>query len=133
MKYLVFWLTHKVINPINKKVEAIVNTNHRNNKRQVSVFIGLVKYYRYTWYRRSHLLQPLTTITPDKVTLKWAGFEHRAFEDIKHIIARYTLLEYPDLNKRFDIHTGARYYQIVELIIHEVKPTTFYTCKLIEL
>ena len=53
-------------------------------------FIVLLKYYRDMWYRWSHLLQPLTSLTPDKVTFKWTSVEQKSFTDIKHIFARET-------------------------------------------
>ena len=61
------------------------------SKFHVRAFIGLVKYYRYMWSRRSHLLLPPTTIISDKKTLKWTDVEQKTFEDIKHIFHQNTL------------------------------------------
>ena len=77
------------------------------NIRQVSVFVGLVNYYRYMWYRRSHLLQPLTELTSTKVKFKWTDAKQQAFDKIKQTVARDTLLLYLDFNESFDIHTDA--------------------------
>ena len=76
-------------------------------KIKLCTFIVFLKYYRYMWYRWSHLLQPLTSFTPDKVMFKWTSVEQKSFTDIKHIFARDTLLEYPDFNEIFDIHMYA--------------------------
>ena len=70
MEYLSFWLTRTAIQPLNKKVEAIVNMTPHKNQKQVISFIGLVKYYRYMWAKRSHLLQPLTVLTSKKAKFK---------------------------------------------------------------
>ena len=43
-----------------------------------------------------------------------------------------TLLAYPYFNKRFDIHTDARNYQLVSVISHNGKPIGFYSRKLTE-
>ena len=75
MEYLDFWMTRSGIRPINKKVESILDMMPPKTKLQVSVFIGLVKYYRVVWSRRTHLIQPLTKLTPNKVTFKWADVE----------------------------------------------------------
>ena len=60
---------------------------------------------------------------------KWNEVEQKAFDGIKHTVARDTLLAYPDLNKRFDIHTYARDDQIGAVIIQGDKPTAFYSRK----
>ena len=75
MEYMGFWVTRNGIRPINKKVEAITNMTPPTNTKQVRLFIGLVKYYRVVWSRRTHLIQPLTKLTPNKVTFKWADVE----------------------------------------------------------
>ena len=105
MKYLGFWLTQTGIKPVNKKVEAIVTMNPPKNKKQVRSFIGLVNYYRYMGAKQSNLLQPLTALTSNKVKFKWTFVEQKAFDEIKKIVTRETLLIYPDFNKRFDIYT----------------------------
>ena len=53
------------------------------NQKQVLSFIGLVKYYRDLWAKQSHLLQPLTVLTPKKVKFKWTFVEQKSFDEIK--------------------------------------------------
>ena len=74
---------------------------------QVRVFVGLSNYYRDMRSRRSHLLQPLTALTSTKVKFKWTDAKQQAFDKIKRIVARDTLLIYTDFNEHFDIHTDA--------------------------
>ena len=59
------------------------------------------------------------------VKFKWNDVEQTAFDDIKCTISHNTLLAYPYFNKRFDIHTDARYYRLGAVIIQEGKPITF--------
>ena len=54
--------------------------------------------------RQSHLLQPLTALTPTNVTFKLTDVERQGFDKIKQIVARNTLLIYPGFNERFDIY-----------------------------
>ena len=103
MEYLALWVTRNSILPVKKKVEAIVNMKQPMTKHQVRSFIGLINYYRYTWDRCSHLLQPLTEITSDKVTFKWTAIEQKVFDNIKHIVACNILLAHPYFNAQFDI------------------------------
>ena len=46
-------------------------------------------------------------------------------EEIKPIVARNYLLAYPDFNKRFEIHTNARNFQLGAVISQEGKPIDF--------
>ena len=59
------------------------------------------------WDRRSHLLQFLTAVTSTKVKFKWKDVGQQAFDKIKQIVARDTLLIYLDFNELFDIQTDA--------------------------
>ena len=99
------------------------------NIRQVPMFVGSVKYYMYIWSRRSHLLQPLTSLTSTEVRFEWTNSEQQAFDKIKQIVARYTLLIYPGFNERFYIHTDASDFQLGAVIIQNGKPIAFYSCK----
>ena len=87
------------IQPINKKVEAIINITPPKTTKHVRAFIGLVNYYMDMWDRRSHLIHPLTALTSNKVKFKWTDVEQKGFDDIKRDVAHDTLLPYPDFNK----------------------------------
>ena len=115
---------------MNKKVESIVNMTPPKNTKQVWAFVGIMNYYRYIWARQSHLLHPLTALTLPKVEFKWTDVEGKEFDEIKRTVAHDTLLAYPDINKRFEIHTYASNQHLGALIIQEVKPIAFYRRKL---
>ena len=130
MEYLGFWVTRNGIFPVNKKVEDIVNMTPPKNIRQVCAFLVLVNYYRDMCDRRSHLLQPLTAVTSNKVKFKWTDTEQQAFDKIKQIVACNILLIYPDFNERFDIYTDASDFQLGVVIIQNGKPIDFHSSKL---
>ena len=50
--------------------------------------------------RQSHTLAPQTKLTHIK-KIKWKNIEQVSFEEIKRIVAHYTLLTYPDFNETF--------------------------------
>ena len=79
------------------------------------------------WAIKSHLLQPLTSLTSNKVNFKWTDVEHKAFDEIKRTVAHNTLLVYPDFNKLFNIHTDASYHQLEAVIFQEGKPISIYS------
>ena len=109
MEYLGFWVTRTGIRPVNnKKIEAIVNMTPPINKKQVTSFMRLLKYYRDMWKKLSHLLQLLTALTSKKVNFKQKNDEQKLFNEIKRIVTHDNLLIHTDFKKRFDIHMDDR-------------------------
>ena len=92
--------------------------------------MGMIKYYRDIWPQRSHLLTPLTALTSAKVKWKWIDEHQKAFDEMKRIITRETLLAYPNFNKPFDIHTDASLLQLGACISQDGRPIAFYSRKL---
>ena len=129
MEYLGFWVTRTGIQPINNKVEAIVNIMPPKNKKYVHSFIGLVNYYRDMWAKQPHILQPLIGLTSKKLKFKWKVVDQKLFDEIKRIVARDTLLIYTDSNKRFDIHMYAIELHLGAMISQDRKPIAFYSSK----
>jgi len=130
LEYLGYWITRDGIQPLSKKVEAINNLAPPTTRRQLRRFIGMVNYYRDMWLRRSHVLAPLTALTSVKTKWKWTDEHQKAFDTMKRIMARETILAYPDFNKVFEIHTDASKTQLGACISQEGRPIAFYSRKL---
>ena len=81
------------------------------NKKELRSFIGMVNYYRDMWIRQSHVLAPLAALTSKTAKWNWTPDHHVAFDTMKKIIAKETLLAYPDFNKEFVIHTDVSHSQ----------------------
>ena len=111
------------------KIEAITNIAPPTSQKEVQNFIGVINYYRYIWPRRSHTFAPLTKLTSIKRKFKWKKVEQDAFEEIKRIVARGTLLTYPDFNKKIEIRINASVFQLVVVISQKGKPIAFYSRK----
>ena len=79
------------------------------------------------WSKRSHLLQPLTTLTSRKVKFKWTDVEQKPFGEIKWIFTHDILLIYPYFNERFYIHTDYSELQLGSVISQKGKPIAFYS------
>jgi hypothetical protein len=56
------------------------------------------------WKKCSEILAPLTALTSAKVKWKWGDAEQKGFDTMKRIMARETILAYPNFNKPFEIH-----------------------------
>ena len=132
LEYLGYIITRDGIKPITSKVDAISKIAVPKNRKQLRKFIGIVNYYRNMWPHRSEVLAPLTKLTSPTTKFQWTETEQKAFDTIKRIISRETLLTYPDFNKPFILHTDASHEQLGVVISQDNKPIAFYSRKLTE-
>jgi RNase H-like domain found in reverse transcriptase len=116
--------------PSQKKVEANLQIKPPTTHKQLRCFIGLVNYYHNMWPLRSHLLAPLSLLTSSKVKWKWTTEHQESFDKMKALIAKETLLTFPDFSKEFEIHTDASKLQLGACISQNGKPGAFYSRKL---
>ena len=65
-----------------------------------------------------------------KVKWKWTPKHEEAFQTMKALITKETLLAYPDFNKPFHIYTDASKVQLGACIMQGNKPLAFYSRKL---
>ena len=130
LEYLGYLINREGVRPTLKKVEAIKQLAVPKTKKQLRSFIGMVNYYRDVWPKRAHLLAPLSAMTSTKAKWLWTEEHQEAFDNMKLLIAKETLLTYPDFNKKFEIHTDASKVQLGACISQEGKPIAFYSRKL---
>ena len=97
---------------LNINIKAITNMVPPTSGKEVRKVIGVINYYHDMWPRRSHALALLSKLTSIKSNFKWTELEQDAFDEIKRIAARDTLLIYPDFNETFKIHIDARTLQL---------------------
>ena len=130
LEYLGYWITRDGIQPVTKKVNAILALKEPKTRKELRSFIGMINYYRDMWIRRSHVLAPLTKLCTKEVKFVWGDEQQKAFDTIKRIISKQTLLAYPNFNKKFVIHTDASHTQLGAVISQDNKPIAFYSRKL---
>jgi RNase H-like domain found in reverse transcriptase/Reverse transcriptase (RNA-dependent DNA polymerase)/Integrase zinc binding domain/Retroviral aspartyl protease len=130
LEYLGYWITRQGIQPSQKKVEAIQAIQTPSNKRDLRRFIGMVNYYRDLWIRRSDVLAPLAALTSKTTKWTWTDVHQKAFELMKQIVSKETLLSYPNFRQPFDIYTDASKTQLGAVISQENRPIAFYSRKL---
>jgi hypothetical protein len=130
LEYLGYNISREGLCPSQKKVEAILQINALTICKQLGQFIGMVNYYRDMWPLRSHLLAPLSSMTSAKVKWNWTPECQDSFEKMKAIMAKETLVTFPDFTKEFEIHTDASKLQLGACISQGGKPVAFYSCKL---
>ena len=132
IEYLGYIITKEGVKPQPKKVQAILDMKRPTTKTEVRHFLGMVQYYRDLWPRRSEICAPLTELTKGskKGAVQWNERCEQAFTSMKRLIAKETLLAYPDFNKKFTIHTDASDFQLGAVIMQENKPLAFFSRKL---
>ena len=69
-------------------------------------------------------------MTSKQAKWDWTPECQHAFDEIKTVVSRETLLSYPDFNKPFEIHTDASKLQLGAVISQKGKPVAFYSRKL---
>ena len=132
IEYLGYIVTPQGVKPNPKKIQAIQAMERPSTVTEVRSFIGMIQYYRDLWPRRSHRLQPFTDISSGKkgAKIKWTPELESAFEEVKKMVCQQTLLNYPNWDKPFQIHTDASDYQLGAVISQEKKPIAFFSRKL---
>ena len=119
--------TREGIQPVPTKVNAIKNLAEPTNKKQLRRFIGMVNYYRDMWVRRSHVLSPLTELTSKDAKFVWTDKHRKAFNTMKQILSKETLLAYPNFDLPFDIHTDDSQTQLSAVFSQKGIPIAFYS------
>ena len=130
LQYLGYHISREGMRPSQSKVEAILQLEPPKTRKQLRRFIGMINYYRDMWPQRSHLLAPLSSLTSSKVKWKWTAEHQESFDQMKALIAKETLLTFPDFSKEFEIHVDASNFQLGSCISQEGKPVAFYSRKL---
>ena len=82
------------------------------------------------WQHLSEILTPLSYRTSKQAKKNWIKECQEAFDTIKKLVSRETLLSYPNFNDRFEIHMDASKIQLGSVISQKGKPIAFYSRKL---
>ena len=104
--YWGYHVTRDGVMPIPKKVEAIQALAVPKTGKQLRQFIGIINFYRDMCQSQSAILTPLTALTSKNVKYDWKDKHQKCFDAIKRVIGREVLLDYPDFNASFEIHTA---------------------------
>ena len=125
MHYLGFILSQDGIHPQETKIQAILHMKPPQNKKQGQQFFGLVNFYKDLWPYWSHLIKPLTSLT-GKSKFVWTANMHDAFDKVKQMVAKKTMLKYPDFQYKFITHNEARNVPLGATISQKGKPIAFF-------
>ena len=82
----------------------------------------MVNYYKDMYKKRAEILTPLTQMSGKNVPFKWTNECQETFEKIKGIIAKQTMLVFPNYAKPFIIYTDASDYQLGGVVTQDDQP-----------
>jgi hypothetical protein len=127
-------ISREGIKPDPKKIQGIMDMQKPRTTTEARALVGMVQYYRDMWRRRSHIISPLTEVSsgPENKKLTWTDDLKKAFHELNQMVARETLLNYPDWSKPFEIHTDASDRQLGAVISQKGKPIAFFICRLLK-
>ena len=113
-------------------MDAIIKMDRPRNIKQLRSFLGAVNFHRDMWPCRSHVLQPMTTLT-DKGEFIWYPDPNnpvhtKSFETMKALIVADAFCGYPDHTQ--PLYTNYSHYQLGEAILQNGKPVGYYSRKL---
>jgi len=96
-----YWITRTGIKHVCDKVKAVLKIDEPKNRKELRSFVGMVNCHRDMWVRQSHVLAPLTALTSKTTKWKWEPQHQKAFAMAKQVVAKETLLAYPNFNEPF--------------------------------
>jgi len=130
LEHLGHWIACTGVEHVYNKAKAVLETAEPKTRKELQSFIGVANCHRDMWVRRSHAPAPLAALTSKTTKLKWETQHQKAFPMAKRVIAKETLLAYPNFNAPFQIHTDASHCQLGAAASQEGKPTAFHSRKL---
>ena len=77
----------------------------------------MINYYTDMYAQRAHILRSLTSMDWSKFKWIWQEEQHAAFYEITQVMARETMLSFPDYTSNFDVYTNTFDYQIGGVIM----------------
>lgn len=98
-----------IMQPLESKVQAILDATIPSTKKLIRCFIGMVSFYRKFVPSFSELTAPLTDLTRkgQPSAVQWTDRHDVVFKKLKRILASAPILRLPDISKPFWLRTDA--------------------------
>ena len=107
IQYLGHILSATGIQHLLSKTYTIQHMQPATTPKQVSVFLGLVEYYRKFTKGFTKIAKLLMMLTCQQVKFNWIPTHHTAFQNLKEAILQAPILHYPDPNKKYIVYRDA--------------------------
>ena len=117
VEYLGFLLNRDGVEPEPMKIQGIIDMGNPEIQRHVREFVGMVKFYKNMWPKRSAILTPLTNLTGKGKKFVRGEAQDKAFKKMTRQIAKSAMLAFPNFDLPFDLYTDVSEYQIGACLI----------------
>ncbi len=133
MDFLGHRITQEGLKMDNHKVKAILDWELPKSVLALKSFLGPASYYRKFIKNFAKITTPLTNLLKKfVVTYEWEEACDEAFETLKGILVKASVLKLPDFDKEFEIHSDASDFAIGGVLVQERRPVAFESKKLSE-
>jgi hypothetical protein len=133
MDFLGHRITQEGLMMDDHKVKAILDWEPPKSVPALRSFLGLASYYRKFINNFAKIVAPLTNLLKkSNVTYEWEEACDEAFETLKGILVKASVLKLLDFDKDFEIHSDASDFAIGGVILQDGRPVAFESKKLNE-
>ena len=84
--------------------DTVLKFKEPKTKAEVQRFLGLINYYNRFIYGYSRISKPLHDVS---IHFKWDNEQKSAFQALKTLLTRPSILAYPNYEKEFTLYTDA--------------------------
>ncbi len=126
-------ITQKGLKMDDHKVKAILDWELLKSVPALRSFLGLASYYRKFIKNFAKIMAPLTNLLKKStIAYEWEEACDEAFETLKGILVKASVLKLPDFDNEFEIHSDASNFVIGGVLVQEGRPMAFESKKLSE-
>ena len=94
------------------KTKGIADWKTPQNLKDVRTFLGFTGFYRYFIPNYSKIARPLIKLTKKEVPFHWGKTQFKAFETLKTLMCRHSVLKQPNYAKPFFLSTDTSAYSM---------------------
>ena len=119
LQYLGHHISEEGFEPLPEKIKSIKNMPPPKTAKEVKQFLGLAGYYRKFVPRFADLSRPLTNLTQQNVEFEWTEKCQKSFDNLRELLIKYPILQYPDPNKDYTLFTDVSKFGYAGVLMQE--------------
>ena len=119
LQYLGHLVLEEGFEPLLEKIKSIKNMPLPKTAKEVKQFLGLAGYYRKFVPRFADLSRPLTNLSPQNTEFQWMDKCQKLFNNLRELLTKYPILQYPDPNKDYTLLTDASKFGYTGVLTQE--------------
>jgi hypothetical protein len=110
IEFLGHEISEKGINILPKRLKAITDFDPSKDKKTLMQFLGAVNYISKFVPNKSHIIEPLNSLSKDNAHFVWLEPQKKAFKELKNLLKIAPTLSYYDYTKKIVIQANASNY-----------------------